>query len=756
MPTVPPGFVTRVSILLGLALVLAVIAFIVPTLPVRLGFLAAAVALLLLSLPLLGLSLWRGVSEGRIDGTLQAVHGNDPSPVLLTDPAGVLVWCNAQASKALGLGQGGGVVSALSSSAAMPDALIARLLSAARDHGRAEQRVDVEGRAHDLHVDRVGPDRLLWRFHPGPGLDADGREDGPLQIRIDAGGSIVWISPRLLERLDHPPAHVDGLVERPPLKLNAAQTLKCDDQALRCWVTGRAVGDDLREISFQPVPQEREDTQFDTLPVPLLEIEEDGTVAKANRLARQLLSLETGETVALHNLFEGLGRQVGDWLGDAFDGRARGRPEVMRASRAENDLFIQVTLEQVGEGPDTRMMAVLHDATEMKRLEAQFVQSQKMQAIGQLAGGVAHDFNNLLTAISGHCDLLLLRHDPGDQDFADLEQINQNANRAAALVGQLLAFSRKQNLRPEILDLRDILSDLTHLLNRLVGERVRLSFSHGPDLRMVRVDRRQLEQVIVNLVVNARDAMPKGGDVKVITRTLTLETPEAHDRVEVPAGRYALIEVVDQGTGIPESTITKIFEPFFTTKKTGEGTGLGLSTAYGIVKQTGGYIFARSELGKGTTFSIYLPISDHAAIALAPVDKAKEIQKPQAEGRILLVEDEAPVRAFATRALRMRGHEVLEAEDAEAALAICSDASVEIDVFVTDVIMPGRDGPSWVREALETRPDTRVIFVSGYAEESFTEAQAAIPNSTFLPKPFSLRDLTATVEAQLKAPSRPD
>jgi len=257
-----------------------------------------------------------------------------------------------------------------------------------------------------------------------------------------------------------------------------------------------------------------------------------------------------------------------------------------------------VTLKPAREGDENVLVAVLNDATELKTLEAQFVQSQKMQAIGQLAGGVAHDFNNLLTAITGHCDLLMHRRDEADPDFSDLEQIAQNANRAAALVSQLLAFSRKQTLRPQTIDIQDTLSELTHLLNRLVGERVQLEFEHATGNHMIRADKRQLEQVVMNLVVNARDAMPKGGIVKIRTEALDLVKPLKRDRAEVPPGSYVSIKVIDQGTGIPRDKLQKIFEPFFTTKRTGEGTGLGLSTAYGIVKQTGGLSLRIVSLAK--------------------------------------------------------------------------------------------------------------------------------------------------------------
>ncbi len=489
---------------------------------------------------------------------------------------------------------------------------------------------------------------------------------------------------------------------------------------------------------------------FDSLPVPMLQIDRTGMIEKANRRARNLL--EDAEVVGqgLSSVVEGLGRPVREWLRDAFEGRGLHRPEVVRLAPDHRELYLQITLDQLGTGDDMRLVAILNDATELKTLEAQFVQSQKMQAIGQLAGGVAHDFNNLLTAISGHCDLLLLRRDEFDPDFADLEQINQNANRAASLVGQLLAFSRKQNLRPELLDLRHSLAELTHLLNRLVGEKVHLTFSHDPALLPIRADKRQLEQVIMNLVVNARDAMPGGGQIEIGTQVETLEQPYIRDRVEVPPGVYVVVRVRDQGVGITADKLPKLFEPFFTTKKTGEGTGLGLSTAYGIVKQTGGFIFADSEVGVGSTFSLYfLARKDEKCQAAAVTPQPASVSHARGNGAVLLVEDEAPVRAFAARALRLRGFTVVEAENGEQALELLQDPTLSVDIFVTDVIMPGLDGPSWVRQALVGRPDTKVVFVSGYSEESLTETQASIPNSIFLPKPFSLTQLTTTVQNQL-------
>ncbi len=499
---------------------------------------------------------------------------------------------------------------------------------------------------------------------------------------------------------------------------------------------------------------------FDLLPVALVKLSPDGRVLHANRAACAILGQVERDT-HLTALVDGLGRPIDDWVSDVVTGRAEGRPEVLRIRAAQDASFVQVTLTrcaaEAGRG-EAGLVAVLSDATAMKTLEAQFVQSQKMQAIGQLAGGIAHDFNNLLTAITGHCDLLMLRHDKGDPEYADLDQISQNANRAASLVGQLLAFSRKQTLKPQILDLRDSLSDLTHLLNRLVGERISLVFHHDPALRPIRADKRQLEQVVMNLVVNARDAMPSGGDITISTENIRFSEAQARDRVSLPKGDYVRVVVRDEGCGIEPDKLNKIFEPFYTTKRTGEGTGLGLSTAYGIVKQTGGYIFCDSEPGVGTAFSLYFPAHDLRELEAlndnVPAAAAASVPPlSERQGTVLLVEDEAPVRAFASRALKLHGFEVLEADSAEAALDLLQDQKLQIDVFVTDVVMPGMDGPSWVRSALRERPDTRVVFVSGYTEDIFNDGRAPVPNSVFLPKPFTLTELTAFVQKQFESGS---
>ncbi|MCQ0971612.1 ATP-binding protein [Paracoccus sp. TK19116] len=513
-------------------------------------------------------------------------------------------------------------------------------------------------------------------------------------------------------------------------------------------------------VEADPQPEIASDVgpaaDFEHLPVALVQLDAAGIVRQANAAARALVGGLFADT-PLGALLEGPGRAVGDWVSDVAAGRADNRVEILRLRRDDAEQYFQVSLSADRADP-TALIAVLTDASALKKLEVQFAQSQKMQAIGQLAGGIAHDFNNLLTAISGHCDLLMLRHDKADPDYADLDQISQNANRAAALVSQLLAFSRKQTLKPEVLDLRDTLADLTHLLNRLVGERIALRIQNEPALQTIRADRRQLEQVIMNLVVNARDAMPEGGDITVRTRNIHLDQCETRGRVTLPRGAFVQVEISDEGTGIPPDILDKIFEPFFTTKRVGEGTGLGLSTAYGIVKQTGGYIFCDSVIGQGTVFTLLFPIHEAAPdqiVRPGPSLKAQAGPTPDPEqpATVLLVEDEAPVRAFAARALRLKGFDVLEADCAEAALDLLADDRIKVDIFVTDVVMPGMDGPSWVRRALKDRPEAKVIFMSGYTEDIFGEGHAPVPNSAFLAKPFTLVELTDSVSRQLSATS---
>ncbi len=394
------------------------------------------------------------------------------------------------------------------------------------------------------------------------------------------------------------------------------------------------------------------------------------------------------------------------------------------------------------------------DVTEQKNLEIQFAHSQKMQAIGQLAGGVAHDFNNLLTAMIGFCDLLLLRSPPSDPSFSDIMQIKQNANRAANLVRQLLAFSRQQTLQPRILNVTDILYELRHLIERLIGEHINLEVVHGRDLGLVKADQGQFEQVIINLAVNARDAMPGGGTLTVRTANVHQERQLRRGHESMPAGDYVLIEMTDTGVGIPKENLARIFDPFFSTKQVGSGTGLGLSTVYGIVKQTGGFVFASSTPGQGAVFQIYLPRCEPAGAAqparsdMGELAVAKDLT---GHGTVMLVEDDDPVRIFGARALRNKGYKVIEARSGEAALDLIRNAAEPINLLITDVVMPHMDGPALVREVREMNPEMKVIFISGYTEDAFRQRLDSDLGIEFLPKPFSLKELAAKVRDVLAA-----
>ena len=702
------------------------------------------------------LAIRRRTAEGRIFRTISDFLEDDPAPAFTTDADGRIGYQNAAARERFGARDGAALLRALDGCFASPAAVLDRLQMQAGGRGSATEEVAMRDGHLRLTAQRMGSDAFLWRLDDMARPNARQGLDGIALPMLTATrtGTILNRNRALRDIVGDRGATLDDIILDMPLRSGATHEIALAKGTARVTLFEAQGSGGWSEVYFLPAQQSVDTADwhfFDALPVPLLKIAASGEVELANRLARDLLDDPMAVGTPMASLVEGLGRPVHEWIADAVEGRGVNRPEVVRASRPTRDVFLQITLGRVEEEGGVALVAVLNDATELKTLEAQFVQSQKMQAIGQLAGGVAHDFNNLLTAISGHCDLLLLRHDAGDPDYADLSQIAQNANRAASLVGQLLAFSRKQNLQPQTLDLRDCLSDLTHLLNRLVGEKITLVLNHDPDLKFIRADKRQLEQVLMNLVVNARDAMPRGGTIEIATRMRHLREPLHRDRAVVPPGEWVEVLVVDSGTGIPADKLPKIFEPFFTTKRTGEGTGLGLSTAYGIVKQTGGFIFAESEVGKGTTFSLMLPAHSAPKVAEPAAPKEATGAQVQGEGVVLLVEDEAPVRAFASRALRMKGYTVLEAENAEEALQLLSDPSLAIDLFVTDVIMPGMDGPTWVRKALEDRPDTGVIFVSGYAEDHFADDQARIPNSTFLPKPFTLTELVSTVHVQIGA-----
>ena len=502
--------------------------------------------------------------------------------------------------------------------------------------------------------------------------------------------------------------------------------------------------------------RERFQRFFANAPVGIALIDRFGRLEEANRALGELFGAPPQDLIGeplIGFVNEQDRREVAVRLAAAAERSGPGGPVEVRLKgpRDKTSVVFLSPLDEA-EGSDGGLMLHFIDVTEQRNLEVQFAQSQKMQAVGQLAGGVAHDFNNLLTAMIGFCDLLLMRFRPGDSSFADIMQVKQNANRAANLVRQLLAFSRQQTLQPRIINITDVLVELSHLLRRLIGENIELRVVHGRDLGLAKVDQGQLEQVIINLAVNARDAMAGGGTLTIRTGNVTQTGPVRRGHEIVPAGNYVLIEVSDTGVGIPKENLARIFEPFFSTKEIGSGTGLGLSTVYGIVKQTGGFIFVDSEPERGAVFQIYLP--RHELMDAAPgarLDPPEAPEPPAARdltgvGTVMLVEDEDPVRIFGARALRNKGYKVLEAKSGEGALELIRSADEKIDLLITDVVMPRMDGPSLIRHVRETHPDMKVIFISGYTEDAFRQRLDNDSEIHFLPKPFSLKQLASKVK----------
>ncbi|HEY8004008.1 MAG TPA: ATP-binding protein, partial [Phenylobacterium sp.] len=404
---------------------------------------------------------------------------------------------------------------------------------------------------------------------------------------------------------------------------------------------------------------------------------------------------------------------------------------------------------------DGRWVAYLVDVSEQKQIELQLAQSQKMQAIGQLAGGVAHDFNNLLTAIFMQLDVLATRHPVGDPSYEGLNEIKQTSTRAADLVRKLLAFSRKQTVQREILDLGELISEFEVLLRRVLYEDVKLTTDYGRNLPQVRADRGQLETAVMNLAVNARDSVRAhgGGSVKIRTARLTQEQAQGLGYVTA-RGDQALIEVSDDGPGIPPEVMDKIFDPFFTTKPVGEGTGLGLATVYGIVKQSDGWIAVDSKPGQGAAFRIFLPVHVPSA-TVAPAPAAAAPKRPVARdlsgaGRILFVEDEDAVRGVAAKLLRARGYEVIEAASGEEALELAETHAGEIDLMISDVVMPGMQGPDLLKQARGFLGAAPVMFISGYAESEFSDLLEGETNVSFLPKPIDIKTLAERVKQELQ------
>jgi two-component system cell cycle sensor histidine kinase/response regulator CckA len=509
---------------------------------------------------------------------------------------------------------------------------------------------------------------------------------------------------------------------------------------------------------------------FHNTPMAIATVDKQGRIARSNALFARLFNpvLQGGPTDC-RSILSVVAARDRSVLEAAIRSAAEGQGEIAPVDAAlegAGDRCARFYVAAVEEEKGDREAAIVYalDITEQRALESQLSQQQKLETIGRLAGNVAHDFNNLLGAIMMATDFLLNAHRPTDPSFQDIMEIKQNANRAASLVRQLLAFSRKQTLRPQVLDLGEAVSDLSVLLRRLIGEKIQLKVVHGRDLWPVKADLGQFEQSIINLAVNARDAMPNGGTLTL--RTANIETQECArlPYKEMPVGEYALIEIADTGTGIAPEVIDKIFDPFYTTKEIGRGTGLGLASVYGFIKQTGGFIYVDSEVGKGATFRIFIPrhipaadeahvshLPETAAPAIAGALSAAAEAKRAAtdltgEGTILLVEDEQGLRALNARGLSSRGYTVVEAGNGVEAIEALERREGKIDLVVSDVMMPEMDGPTLFKELRKRRPEIKIIFVSGYAEDAFQKNLPDADQFDFLSKPFTLKQLVAQVK----------
>jgi len=605
-----------------------------------------------------------------------------------------------------------------------------------------------------------------------------------------ADGAIRHINSNLLHNLGHAanaaPRHLGELLPRHSIEHIQKAVTHSPGQVSRgldidfitaagerwpaeCHVSAEQSSEDVRTAALIVHPRAAEndldqDAEFGdifrTAPFGIALVDAEGCLKTINpafaRLSGASFTTLIGKSV--EQAFEFDADSLGaSQLASSLDAARRGKaeiPAVEVATGQDGEFARRIFIQSLGRGKSENAPVILYvtDATEERELGQKFAQSQKMEAIGKLAGGIAHDFNNVLTAIIGFSDLLLANHRPSDHAYKNIQNIRSSANHAAGLVKQLLAFSRQQTLEPEILQLGELVTDLSVILNRLLGEKVDLKISSGRDLWAVKADRNQLNQVVINLAVNARDAMPEGGRLTVRTKNIGERESQKLSDSGVVVGQYVMIEVEDTGSGMPPEVMAKIFEPFFTTKDVGKGTGLGLSTVYGIIKQTGGYVFADSTPGRGTTFRVYLPrhiLNDQdreTDTKVAPSDRPLDLT---GHGRVLVVEDEDAVRIFATEALRRQGYEVLQACDGLEALDILEECNNEVDLVVSDVKMPEMDGPTLYKELRKTNPTIKFVFVSGYADDAFDKTLDANADYTFLQKPYTLAQIAEVVKSQL-------
>jgi two-component system cell cycle sensor histidine kinase/response regulator CckA len=642
-----------------------------------------------------------------------------------------------------------------------------------RDGAGCVAGIETSTGTRPVEVERVGTrsDLLLWRFPESPALDplssavhrVEGvsghrlSSAGVLAVVVDAKGVVLASNSLFAERALQPSgdfgktrfSELVEIGEDEQMRLVAEGETAQPVRAVHIPADAMGEGGAGTFLLFDSVgsgslaQSSNLQALLDVLPIGLALVDRDGRFLTMNSAFRQAAGLK----ISTMPVYPGdlVVKEDKAPVADAVRRNARGPAmsgdlAVRLANQASEPVALTIAgLRGLG---DAAVLLLLKDNSEEAKLKRQVAQATKMQVVGQLAGGVAHDFNNILTAIIGHCDLMLMRHTPGDSDYDDIQQIKSNSNRAAGLTRQLLAFSRQQTLRPQVLQLPDVVSEVSHLLKRLLGETVELLVKHGRNLGPIRADPGQLEQVIINLAVNARDAMAAKGGGMLTIQTYSVKADQVAELGSdiLPIADYSALSVTDTGTGIPAGVLGKIFEPFFTTKEVGKGTGLGLSTVYGIVKQSGGFIFADSKVGEGTRFVIYLPVHREEAGA-ARTRKTEKAKKDElwGSGTVLLVEDEPMVRSVAERALTRHGYTVITADNGEDALEIIAK-NEPIDLLISDVVMPGMDGPTMVREARQSRPELKILFMSGYAEEQLRKS-IDIENVNFLPKPFSVTEL---------------
>ncbi len=741
------------------------------------GMLCAALLLALRQLYPLTTTPHNGIDWSLV----RAAADQDGLALVVTDRGGRIVCANPMHERLFGITA---TPPGLPVDAADVNQLTAAGRAAWRDGKATASGIMRDGRRLDAEVIRAGvaEDCLIWRFRPSGGVDRATQAlqavEGEWGDRFaEAGVMIALIGGEGRIRAANRPLVVRALgrIEAPVVGREFVTLLSSDAKGVIRFASEGPAGLPLRLLQIPVEPDldggariivlldedaiplgQGADVSLQTLlsmlPLGLALADRDGRFLYLNQAFVRAAGIAAGTTPVYPG--DLVIREDKTAVADAVRRFATGQAvsgDIAVRLRDRPDEPVSLTIAGARGLGEAAVLLSLKDNTEESRLKREVAQATKMQAVGQLAGGVAHDFNNILTGIIGHCDLMLMRHTPGDSDYDDIQQIRINSNRAAGLTRQLLAFSRQQTLRPQILQLPDIVSEVSNLLQRLLGETVTLVIKHGRGLGAVRADPGQLEQVIVNLAVNARDAMAGRGTGGTLTlQTFALSSAEVRKMGSdiMPIADYTALKVSDTGSGISPEILNKIFEPFFTTKEVGKGTGLGLSTVYGIVKQSNGFIFAESEVGVGTSFVIYLPVNSEVGTVIVDPPKPTKAAELWGTGTILLVEDEDMVRAVAERALTRQGYKVLTASHGEEALDILALGEPTFDLIISDVVMPVMDGPTMVRAARERFPHLPILFMSGYAEEQLRKS-IDLDKVHFLPKPFSVKQLAEAVQRAL-------